>query len=77
MVVLYGCETLTLRKGHGLMAFEGSMLREILHQEVRGEWRNSHNLYSSPNIIRMIKSRKVKLAGHVAVEQIMDTKFWM
>jgi hypothetical protein len=40
-------------------------------EEVPGEWRNLHNevlhiLYSSPNIIRQIKSRKLRWAGHVA-----------
>jgi hypothetical protein len=39
--------------------------------EVTGEWRKLHNeeidnMYSSPNIIRMIKSRKMRFSGHVA-----------
>jgi hypothetical protein len=39
--------------------------------EVRGEWRKLHNeelndLYFSPNIVRVIKSRRMRLAGHVA-----------
>jgi hypothetical protein len=50
------------------------VLRRIFRpkrDEVMGDWRKLHNeelhnLYSSPNIIRMIKSRKVRLAGHVA-----------
>jgi hypothetical protein len=54
--------------------FENRMLRRIFgpkRDEVTGEWRKLHNeefhnLYSSPNIIRMIKSRRMKWAGHVA-----------
>jgi hypothetical protein len=42
-----------------------------MREEVTGEWRKLHNeelndLYSSPNKVRVIKSRKIKLAGHVA-----------
>jgi hypothetical protein len=72
-VVLYGCETwpLTLREEHGLRVFE--MLRIIFgpkRAEVTGDWRklhneDLHNLYSSPNIIRMIKSRRMRWARHV------------
>jgi hypothetical protein len=69
-VVLYGCETwpLTLREEHRLREFENRVLRR---EEVTGDWRKLHNaelhnLYSSPNIIRMIKSRRMKWAGHVA-----------
>ena len=64
-VVLYGCETwsLTLRKERSLRVFEEGVLRRIFEpkrDEVTGEWRNLHNvglngLYSSPNIIRVIK----------------------
>jgi hypothetical protein len=74
--VLYGCETwsLTLREEHRLRVFENRMLRRIFglkRDEVMGEWRKLHNkelrdLYSSPSIIRMIKSRRMRWAGHVA-----------
>jgi hypothetical protein len=73
-VVLYGCETwsLTLREEHRL--FENRVLRRIFESkrdEVTGDWRELpneefNNLYSSPNIFRMMKSRRVRLAGHVA-----------
>jgi hypothetical protein len=54
--------------------FEDRVLRRIFGlkwDEVSGEWRNLHNeelldLYSSPSIIRIIKSRRMKWAGHVA-----------
>jgi hypothetical protein len=75
-VVLYGCETwsLTLREEHRLRVFENRVLRRIFgpkRDEVIREWRRLHNdelydLYSSPNIIRVIKSRRMKWAGHVA-----------
>jgi hypothetical protein len=75
-VVLYGCETwsLTLMEEHRLRVFENGVLRRIFapkRDEVTGEWRKLHNeelhnLYSSPNIIRMIKSRRMRWAGHVA-----------
>jgi hypothetical protein len=75
-LVLYGCETwsLTLREEHRLRVFENRVLRRIFgpkRDEVRGEWRKLHNeelrdLYSSPNIIRIIKSRRMRWAGHVA-----------
>jgi hypothetical protein len=75
-VVLYGCETwaLALRKEHRLWVFENKVLRGIFRQrrdEVTGEWRKIHNeelhdLYSSPSIIRIIKARSMRWAGHVA-----------
>jgi len=75
-VVLYGCETwsLTLREERKLRVFENMVFRRIFgprRDEVTGEWRRFHNeelndLYSSPNIVRMIKSRRMRLAGHVA-----------
>jgi hypothetical protein len=74
-VVFNGCETwcLTLREEHRLRVFEDRILRRILRpkrDEVTGEWRKNHNeelhiLYSS-NIIRQIKSRRTRWAGHVA-----------
>jgi hypothetical protein len=75
-VVLYGCETwsLTLREEHRLRVFENRMLRRIFgpkRDEVTGEWRELHNgelhnLYSSADIIRRIKARIMRWAGHVA-----------
>jgi hypothetical protein len=75
-VVLYGCETwsLTIREEHRLWVFENRVLRGIFgpkRDEVTGEWRKLHNgelhdLYSSPDIIRQIKSRRMRWAGHVA-----------
>jgi hypothetical protein len=73
--VLYGCETwsLTLRDKHRLRVFENRMLRRIFgpKREEDGVWRKLHNdelhnLYSSPDIVRMIKSRRMRWAGHVA-----------
>jgi hypothetical protein len=74
-VVPYGCGTwsLTLMEEHKLRVFEGRVLRRIFglkRDGVTGEWRNLHdeelhNLYSSPSIIRIIKSRRMRWAGHV------------
>jgi hypothetical protein len=71
---LYRCETwsLTLREEHRLRVFENRVLRRIFEpkrDEMVGEWRKLHsgelhNLYSSPNIIRQIKSRRMWWAGH-------------
>jgi hypothetical protein len=75
-VVLYGCEawSLTLREEDRLRVFENRVLRGISgpkRDEVTGGWRKLHNeelhnLYSSPSIIRMIKSRRMRRTGHVA-----------
>jgi hypothetical protein len=74
-VALYGCDTwsLTLREEHRLSVFENRILRRIFgpkRDEVSGEWsklhgEELHNLYSSPYIIRQIKSRRMRWAGHV------------
>jgi hypothetical protein len=73
---LYGCETwsLTLKEEHRLRVFENRVLRRIYgpkRDEITGEWRKVHNgelhiLYSSADIIRQIKSRRMRWVGHVA-----------
>jgi hypothetical protein len=75
-VVLYGCQTwsLTLREEQRLGVFENRVLRRIFgpkRDEVTGGRRNLHNeelrdLYSSPTIIRILKARRMRWAGHVA-----------
>jgi hypothetical protein len=74
--VLYGCETwpVTLREVHRLRVFENRVLRRLFGPKrdgVTGEWRKLHNeelndLYCSRNYIRVIKSRRIRRAGHVA-----------
>ena len=68
-VVLYGCETwsLSLREERRLKVFENRVLRKVFgskRDEVTGEWRKLHNeerrdLYSLPNIVRVVKSRRM------------------
>ena len=75
-IVLYGCETssLTLREELRLRVSENRVLRRVFgpkRDEVTGEWRKLHNeelsdLYSLPNILRLVKLRRMGLAGHVA-----------
>ena len=75
-VVLYGCETWSLKrreKGR-VRVFENKVLRRIFgpkKEEVTEEWRKLHNeklndLYSSSNIVRVIKSRRMRWATQVA-----------
>jgi hypothetical protein len=73
-VVLYGCETwsLTLWEEHRLRVFENSVLRRIFGPKrdgVTGGWKKlrkkSHNSCFSSGIIRVIKSRRMRWAGHV------------
>jgi hypothetical protein len=76
-ITFEGCETwsLTLREEHTcrLRVFENRVLRRIFgpkREEVTESWRKLHNeelrkLYSSPNIIRIIKSRRLRWTGHV------------
>jgi hypothetical protein len=76
LVVLYGCETLslTLREGHRLRVFENRVLRRIFgpkRDEVTGGWIKLHNeelhgSYSPPSIVRVIKERRMRWVGHVA-----------
>ena len=73
---MYGCDTwsLTLGEEHRLRVFENKVLRKIFgaeKDEITGEWRKLHNaelhaLYSSPSIIRNLKSRRLRWAGLVA-----------
>ena len=75
-VVLNGCETwsLTLREKRRLGVFENRVLRIVFgpkRDELTGEWRKLHNeelsdLYSLPNIVRVVKSRRMRWEGHVA-----------
>ena len=77
-VVFYGCETwsLTLRAERRLRVFENRVLRRIFgpkRDEITGEWRKLqvhseelNDLYCSPNVVRVTKSRTMRLAGHVA-----------
>jgi hypothetical protein len=74
--VLNGCETWssTLKEERRLSVFENRVLRGLFvakKDEVTGEWGRLHkeelyDLYSSPNIIRVIKSRRMRWAGHLA-----------
>jgi hypothetical protein len=75
-IVVYGCETwsITLREERSLRVFENRVLRRIFEHkrdEVTGEWRKLYNeefngLYDSPTIVRVIKSTRMRWAGHVA-----------
>jgi hypothetical protein len=76
LVVLYGCETwsLTIGEESRLRFFENRELRKIFgpnKDEITEEWRRLHNkelyaLYSSPDIIHVIQSRRLRWAAHVA-----------
>ena len=64
---------MTLREERKLRVFENMVLRRIFgpsRDEVTGKWRlhneELNDLYSSPNIVRVIKSRRMRWAGHVA-----------
>jgi hypothetical protein len=71
-VVLYGCKTWSLREKHRPRVFENRVLRIFgPKREEDGLWRKLNtdelcSLYSSPNVDRVIKSRRMRWAGHVA-----------
>jgi hypothetical protein len=77
---------LTLREEQRLRVFENRVLRRIFgpkRDEVTGEWRRLHNeelnnLYSTPSIVRVIKSRRMRWAEHVARmgKGEVHTGFW-
>ena len=73
--VIYGCEarSLTLMEERRVILFEIRILRQIFgpNRDENGEWRRFqneelHSLYHLPNIVRAIKSRRLRWAGHVA-----------
>jgi hypothetical protein len=86
-VVLYGCETwsLTLDEGHRLKVFENRVLKIFGPKREEDESRRKlhndelHNLYSSPNIATVIKSRRMRWAGYVARmgREEVFTGFWL
>jgi len=86
-VVLYGCETwsLTLREERRLMVFDNRVLRRIFGPKRAGvtrEYRKLHNeelngLYSSPNIFRVIKSRRMRWVRHVACMGERKGVYWV
>jgi hypothetical protein len=72
---LYGCETwsLTLREEHRLKVFENRVQRifGLNREEVTGGWRTLHNeelhnMYASPNIVKVMKSRRMRWERNVA-----------
>jgi hypothetical protein len=75
-VVLCGCEawSLTLTEEHRLRMFENRVLKKIFgpnREEVTGEWGKLHNeelchLYSSPNMMLVSNSRRMRWTGHMA-----------
>jgi hypothetical protein len=73
-----------LREEHRLRVFENRVLRRIFgpKREENGSWRKLHNyeihsLYSSPNIVTVIKPRRMRWAGHVACMGEVFTGFWL
>jgi hypothetical protein len=81
-MVLYGRETwsLHLKEEHSLRVFENRVLRRIFgpkKDEATGVWRELrneelHNLYTSPSIIRMITSRRMRWTRHAAWMQVRE-----
>ena len=73
-IIFVLCGATALREEHRLRMFENRVARKIFgpkREEVIGQWRKLHNeelydLYSLPNIVRVVKSRRMRWAGHVA-----------
>jgi hypothetical protein len=86
-VNLCGCEawSLALRNERRLREFEKRVLRKKFgpkRDEITGEWRKLHNeefndLYSSSNVVRVIKSRRIRWAGHVALMGERRGVYWV
>ena len=86
-VVVYWCETrsFTLREELRLKVFESKVLRRVFgpnRDEVTVEWRKLHkedlsDLYSLPNIVRVVKSRRIRWAGHVALMGERRGVYWV
>jgi hypothetical protein len=82
---LHGSETwsLALSEKRRLKVFKNRLMRRIFgakRVEVTGEWRKLHNdelhnVYSSPNIVRQIKSRRIRSEGHV-IRMVKDRKVY-
>jgi len=74
MRTVFILDNVTLREERTLRVFENRVLRRVFgskRDEVTGEWRKLHNknlrdLYSLPNIVRVVKSRRMRWVGHVA-----------
>jgi hypothetical protein len=83
-VQYFFCVILPLREEHKLSVSENRVLRRIFgpKRKAEGSWRKLHNdefpsLYSSPNIVRVIKSRRMKWVGHIACMGEVLTGFWL
>jgi len=74
-----------MREERRLRLFDNRVLRRIFgpkRYEVTGEWRKQHNkelndLYSTPHIIRVIKSRRMRWAGHIALIGERRVNYWV
>jgi hypothetical protein len=76
---------LDIKEEHRLEVFENRVLRRIFgprRDEVTGGWRKLqneelHKLYSSPSLIKMIKSRRMRWDGHIARRALKRSEFWI
>jgi len=87
LLVLFGCDTLSLTTSeeHRLRVFKYRVLKRLFgpkRYKVTGEWRKLHNeelngLYSLPNIVWVVKLRKMRWVGHIASMGEVHTGFWL